>query len=949
MGCIENMKLLKTRINFIITMIAIVVISACSNKSPDDEKVASFSGEAIKYHKFELDNGLTVVLHQDESDPLVNVNVTYHVGSAREEYGRSGFAHFFEHMMFQGSQNVADEEHFKLITEAGGNMNGTTNTDRTNYFQTVPANQLEKVLWLEADRMGFLLPAVTQAKFENQRETVKNERAQRVDNQPYGLRSERTAEALYPKGHPYSWSTIGYVEDLDRVNLDDLKAFFQRWYGPNNAVLTIGGDLDVEQTKAWVYQYFGAIPSGPDVSDAAKQPAVLPETRYIIIEDKVHLPLLQVTYPTVYAYHADEAPLDVLASILGEGKTSLLYKNMVKNGLAVQAFASHPCRELACEFTLLSLANPQNVSNLASLNDIIQTTLSEFEKRGVQDDDLQRVKSSIETNYIYGLQSVEGKVNIMAASQTFQDEPDPVNAELARYNAVTKDDVLRVYNKYIKGKHSVVLSIVPQGQRNLAVTESNFTLPNREIPVSKALVAFSETPAIIDSFDRSVKPQVQANKAVSVPDFWSHAFDNGIQVLGVESSETPTLTMTISLEGGVLLDSIEQPGVANLTANLLNESTENFSAEEIANELSLLGSSILFDANGRYLNIYVQTLTKNARKTMTLLAEKMLMPAFKQDDFQRVKQRTMQSIQQGLKNPSVLASRGQDKIMYSTESRLGLPGEGTLESIQSISLDDVKRFYDNYFRPNHATIVAVGDVDKKASIELLDFVTNWQAQDYLIPDFTIDNAAQKGKLYIVDNPGGVQSVVNIFRHAPVYDSFDEHFKLTLANFPLGGMFNSRINLNLRENKGYTYGARSHFSGGKQTGEFLASADVTAKFTLESIQELLSEIDQYQAHGMTKDELAFLQSSYSQSDALEYETPRQKAGFLLRLLSLDLKKDYTAKQQEIIKSITTTELNALSAKWLNSDNMHILVVGDAATLSESLKPLGRRIEVIDVPN
>jgi len=268
---------------------------------------------------------------------------------------------------------------------------------------------LEKVLWLEADRMGFLLPAVTQEKFENQRATVKNERAQRVDNQPYGLRGERTGEALYPEGHPYSWSTIGYVEDLDRVGLADLKAFFKRWYGPNNAVITIGGDIDIAQTKAWIEQYFASIPRGPEVTYDAKQPASLTSTRYITLEDKVHLPLLQVTIPTVYAGHADEAPLDVLADILGGGKTSLLYKNMVKNGYAVQAFAGHPCRELACEFQLLALANPQTVSDLKSLNDIINASLTEFEARGVQDDDLRRVKAGIEAGTIFALQSIREK------------------------------------------------------------------------------------------------------------------------------------------------------------------------------------------------------------------------------------------------------------------------------------------------------------------------------------------------------------------------------------------------------------------------------------------------------------------------------------------------------------------------------------------------------------
>lgn len=936
----------KKSILFFLLGFALAFISACSHLNT--QQVLRFKGDHIPHYKYELENGLTVILHQDTSDPLVNVNVTYHVGSAREDYGRSGFAHFFEHMMFQGSLNVEDERHFKIITEAGGTLNGTTNTDRTNYFQTVPANQLEKVLWLEADRMGFLLPAVTQEKFEIQRDTVKNERAQRVDNQPYGLRFEKTAEALYSIGHPYSWSTIGYVEDLDRVTVDDLKAFFQRWYGPNNAVLTIGGDIDIKQTKLWVEKYFGRIPKGLEVKADEKQPAILDETRYITLEDRVHLPLLQITFPTVYAYHEDEAALDVLASILGEGKTSILYKNMVKNGLAVQALASHPCRELACEFTILALANPQQVKDLSTLNQIVQDSLAEFEQRKVQTDDLKRVKSAIESNYIYGLQSVQGKVNIMASSEIFKGQPDTVASELARYNNVTAEDVMRVYNKYIKNKDSVVLSVVPLGQTQLAVSEQNFTLPERVFDDSSPAQIELTTVNITDTFDRSIEPNASANKAVSIPEFWEHEFDNGIKMLGVESNETPTLSLTIRIEGGTLLDPLSKIGLASLTAQMLNESTKNFSNEEIANKLSLLGSSISIISSRRYTTIYVDTLTKNAAETLSILQEKMLDPGFLQDDFERLKQRTLQALQQSLKNPSVLASRGRDLILYSSDSRLGLPDSGTFESIQSITLEDIKDFYDKYFRPDHATVVKVGDMNRAEILSLMSFLNDWTSQPFELPIFDIEKDIQKGKLFIVDHPGAVQSIVNIFRHAPVYDPYDEYFKLSLVNFPLGGNFNSRINLNLREDKGYTYGANSRFAGGKQTGVFLASADVTAESTKQSIEEFITEIQKYHDNGMTENELNFLKNAYTQSDALEYETPRQKSSFLSRLLSLELDSDFTSKQQSIINNISTDELNILANKWLKIENMHILVVGDAKTLTESLSNLGRDVVLIEVP-
>jgi len=357
----------------------------------------------IPYKKYEMENGLTVILHADDSDPLAHVDITYHVGSGREEVGKSGFAHFFEHMLFQGSENVADEQHFKIISEAGGTLNGSTSPDRTNYFETVPSNQLEKVLWLESDRMGYFLDAVTQEKFEVQRETVKNERGQSVDNRPYGRLPERVGEAMYPEGHAYSWSTIGYIEDLNRVDVNDLKKFFLRWYGPNNATLTIGGRFDEAQVLTWVDKYFAPIPRGAEVADPEKPEVTLDANRYISMQDTVALPLLYMAYPTVSHYHEDEAPLDVLMFILGQGETSLLYKNMVKNGIAVQASAGHACQELSCTFTVFALPNPASGNTLADLEKIVRDSLDEFEERGVVEDDVERVKMTIVAGMIFGL------------------------------------------------------------------------------------------------------------------------------------------------------------------------------------------------------------------------------------------------------------------------------------------------------------------------------------------------------------------------------------------------------------------------------------------------------------------------------------------------------------------------------------------------------------------
>ncbi len=902
----------------------------------------------IAYKKYKLSNGLTVVLHEDHSDPLVHVDVTYHVGSAREEVGKSGFAHFFEHMMFQGSEHVGDDQHFKIITEAGGEMNGSTNSDRTNYYQTVPANQLEKVLWLEADRMGFLLPAVTQEKFEIQRDTVKNERGQRLDNRPYGLRAERNSEALYPVGHPYSWQTIGYVEDLDRVNVNDLKAFFKRWYGPNNAVLTIGGDIDVTQTLAWVNKYFATIPAGPEVKDAPKAPVTLDKDRYVTLEDEVHLPLLQLTFPTVYVRHQDEAPLDVLANILGGGKTSLFYKNMVKDGYAVQAVVSHPCEELACEFQLIALANPAKVTELSTLFDKMMATLDEFEQRDISADDLQRTKSAIEASNIFGLQSVSGKVSSLASDETYTHHPDQVQNDLDRYNNVTADDVKRVYNTYIKGKAKVVLSIVPKGQTQLAAREADFTPPARDIPATAQVQAEDvKAPDIHDSFDRNAMPKAGPTPVVKVPEFVKQTWKNGIQVLASQTSETPTVTISFAMEGGSLLDPIDKAGLASLTASMMNESTENLSNEELANQLALLGSSIRFSAAGRTTQVTVSSLSKNLDKTLAILQQQLFTPAFLPEDFNRLKQRLMQSIEQGLKDPDTLASMATDELMYGKDSRLGLPDGGTLETIRNITLDDVKGFYADYYSPAKGSLVVVGDIAPTELENRLSFLANWQGSDYSVPHFSNHFDASEPRIYLVDKPGSAQSVIRLLRPDLPYDALGEQFRSKLMNFALGGMFNSRVNMALREEKGYTYGARTWFAGGKETGAFMASSDVKQPNTGDAIAELLAQVKNYQANGMTEQELDMMRSAFTQSDALKYETPGDKAGFLRHLLTFNLDGHYTEEQNAIIRSISLDELNQLAGKKLDTDSMQILVVGDASVVTPQLESLGRKIVPLSV--
>ena len=941
-----------------------IAISGCQSKNPPEStdsiaalpdgitlletvEKGSRGGIVIPYRKYELDNGLTVILHEDLSDPLVHVDITYHVGSGREEVGKSGFAHFFEHMMFQGSENVGDEQHFKIVSESGGTLNGSTSTDRTNYFETVPANQLEKMLWLEADRMGFFLDAVTQEKFEIQRETVKNERGQRVDNQPYGRLNERVNEALYPEGHPYSWQTIGYIEDLNRVNVNDLKEFFLRWYGPNNATLTIGGKFDEAETLAWINKYFGPIPRGPEVANPEKPVVTLAADRYLSMEDNVALPLVYMAFPTVHLYHEDEAPLDVLMYVLGQGETSLLYKNVVKNGLAVNASAGHGCQELSCTFTVFALPNPASGTTLADLERIVRASLDEFETRGVVDDDLTRVKMSIVSGMIYSLESVAGKVTRLASHQTYTGNPNFTGDDIARYENVTKQDVMRVYRQYIKGKPSVVMSIVPPGQLSMIAKEDTWSRYERELPdyepISEEDLAFRRAE---DDFDRSVMPPSGDNPSVVLPEIWRAKLDNGIEVLGAVNSETPTVAIQLRIEAGQRSESLDKLGLAAMTAAMLNESTTQRTNEELSNELQKLGSMVQFAAGNDNTMLTIRSLSENLDETLTIAAERLLQPKFDEDDFERVKAQTLQAIRQGKKQPATTAATVYQMLLYGKDNSFSYLNIGTEESVVELTLDDVKGFYADNYSPTITSIVAVSDQAKDTLVGKLSVFENWEGSDVIGVGLNEFPEIGETRIYLVDKPGAAQSEIRIGKRALIFDATGDYYRANLMNYTLGGAFNSRINLNLREDKGYTYGAFSAFSGTRDYGSFTAQAAVRTDTTGDSIVQFENEIRNYAESGISETEMAFTRRAIGQRDARNYETPAQKLGFLSQILVYDLDDDFIDEQNDILAAIGREELSELAAEQLTMDDMIIVVVGDKKTILPDLQDLGYEIVELD---
>ena len=924
------------------------MLSTLSHAQPKlIEKISKEGDElVIPYEKYQLPNGLTIIVHEDHSDPIVHVDVTYHVGSAREEIGKSGFAHFFEHMMFQGSDNVADEQHFKIITEAGGTLNGTTNRDRTNYFETVPSNQLEKMLWLEADRMGFLLDAVTQKKFEVQRETVKNERGQNYDNVPYGLVSEVTAKNLYPYGHPYSWLTIGYIEDLNSVNANDLKNFFLRWYGPNNAVLTIGGDVSTGEVLKLAEKYFGAIPRGPEVAPVRVPVTKISAKRYISMKDDyAKLPMLRIVYPTVPAYSSDEAPLDCLAEILGRGKDSYFYKNLDKKQIAVNSIMYQSNTELSGELVVSII--PFKGKQLSDIEKAVQDIFADFEKNGVTDDDIEKFRNSREAETIYGLESVSGKVSQLASYQTFLGNANYIGKDLQRYRNVTKEDVMRVYNQYIKSQNPLVVSVTVKGDEKNIAGKDNYTVSNTGYKAPNYGYDALTYNKAKDNFDRSKTPQSSTNPVVKVPEYWRKDLPSNIEVIGSKTNEVPIINITLQFKGGQMMETADKAGLANLFATMMQEDTKNYTAEQFSVALDKLGSSISVYSTIDDIQVSITTLAKNLDKTMALAEERLLHPQFTEDAFIRNKSKLIENLRNSKTRAAFIASNTFGKIQYGRGSVYGWPHQGTEATVENIQLSDINNYYKNFISKTGAKAIIVGDIEEKQALAAIDFVQQLPATKIILPQVAKVPMPGKTKIFFIDVPNAAQTEFRIgYVTNNTYDALGNHYKTSIINYPFGGAFNSRLNLDLREDKGWTYGARSAYTADKHTGSYFFSAGIKANATDSALADIVSIMKTYKTNGLTPEELKFTQMSIGQSEARKYELGYQKAGFLSNILEYNLSADFPKKQNELLNKLTVADLEPIIKQYApDVDNINILLVGDKAKVMNNIKKLG--FEVVEL--
>ena len=913
-----------------------------SENQPILLKEASTNPIDIPFEKWQLSNGLKVLIHEDKSDPLVHVHVTYHVGSNRETAGKSGFAHFFEHMMFQGSENVPDEKHFKIINDAGGNMNGNTTYDRTVYFQTIPSNYLETALWLEADRMGFLLNAVTPEKFENQRDAVKNEKYQNQISRQYGMSYEILGQNLYPPSHPYNWPVIGYVDDLDRATLEDLKNFFLRWYGPNNAILTITGDVNSEEVLPLVQKYFGSIPRGAEVKKLGSMVPRLSSDIYTGYTDNVYLPMTDIVFPTVPNYHKDEAPLDMLAALMGDGKKSIFYKNFVKSEKAIQAEVSHPCRELAGEFhfTVLTFPDWQEDQGIY-FNNVeadIRNTIVEWEEKGFTDEDLEMVKTEMISQSFDMKTSISTKATMISQWEWLGRGKYNVSSEIARYEKVTRADIMRVFNKYIKNRKAVINQVRPKSPfvkelDSLISRNPNADLILKEDPQYDNLI-YNKASSEFDACCRHTQPEPAAPKTPKIPEYHIENFDNGLKTIFSQTNEVPKVYIRLKINGGSLLENSKKVGVADLTAQMMNESTLNKSSEDISVALQKLGSTVSFSSDGDKTTLFIESLTDNFSQTMSIVEEKLLSPAFNEEDFKRIKKSNSEGLESMKKNSQYLASSTMGKVLFG-ETPYG--NSMSEKSLKKIKLKDVKEFYNNY-SPNISELVAVGNISKDEFYSQLDFLKKWKNKNINIPsnfEFPPDNTTQ---IYLLDKEGATQSYIMMGHKSDSYDADGEFFKSQIMNKSLGGGASGRLFLNLREDKGYTYGAYSFFMGEKQTGMFGIQTSVKTEATDSALTEIFSILDNYTNIGLTNEELTSTKESFLNSASMKYETPNQKLGFLNRILTYDLDPSYINKQADILNAMTLNEINTIASNKIKPNEMAIVIVGNKYLIKKKLENL-----------
>jgi zinc protease len=868
----------------------------------------------IPYEKFVLDNGLTLIVHEDHKAPIVAVNVWYHVGSKNEKEGKTGFAHLFEHLMFNGSENYNDD-YFKPFDRVGATgMNGTTNFDRTNYFQEVPKNALDMALWMESDRMGHLLGAIDQARLDEQRGVVQNEKRQ-GENQPYGKVFTTAFRNIFPAGHPYSWPVIGYMEDLEAASLEDVQEWFKEYYGAANAVLVVAGDVTPQQVLERVEHYFGHIPPGPPLT---KQDVWIPQV------EGVHRQVMQDRVPQARVYkiwqmpeigHPEATTLDLVAGILSEGKTSRLYKRLVfDDQIASDVAAFAFPLEISGLFGVIATAMPGQ--DLAAVDAAIEEEVARFLAEGPTADELERIVTTRKADFIRGVERVGGfggKSDILAQNEVYLGDPGSYRTTLARWEAADAAALTAAANKWMARGH-YALDVHP----------------------------FDEYSTAENTVDRSAIPAPGPAPEVAFDDFERFELSNGLRVVLAQRGAVPVVNLRLMVNAGYAADQFSLPGAANLAMDMLDEGTANRSALEISDELSLLGATLESGSNLDVSTVSMSALKEKLAGSLDLFADVILNPTFPDEDYARLQKQQLATIAQEKVQPVGMALRVFPKLIYGDGHAYSMPftGSGTEESVQQIDTGTLKTFHREFFKPNNATLVAVGDVSRDELQPLLEKqFRRWKSGD--VPQKNIEFVAtpSKSTVYLVDRPDSEQSVIFAGHVAPPKNN-EREIAIEAMNEVLGGSFNARINMNLREDKHWSYGARSLLIDAEGQRPFLVYAPVQTDQTSASMAEIYREVSEIRGERPpTPDEVTRAKDKSTLTLAGRWETANAVADSLAEMVRFGLPDDYWNRYPEQVRALSDEQISTAASDVVKPDGLVWVVVGDRAKIEPAIRELG----------
>jgi len=868
----------------------------------------------IPFQKFVLGNGLTVIVHEDHKAPIVAINVWYHVGSKNEKPGKTGFAHLFEHLMFGGSEHSSGRYIDTMEKIGATDLNGTTNNDRTNYFENVPTSAVDLTLWMESDRMGFLLGALDQKTLDLQRGVVQNEKRQ-GENQPYAVSRQLITQNTYPAGHPYSWTVIGDMADLGAASMDDVKEWFKTYYGPSNVTIVLAGDIDFKTAKEKVEKYFGNIPPGPPVAHQEVWIARMTGTHRQIVQDRVPQARIYKVWNIPDYGNADAVYLDMVSDVLTLGKTSRLYKRLVYDDqIATDAGAFVNLNEIGGQF--LEQATAQPGQGLAQVEKALDEELARFLKDGPTAEELTRVKAQHEASFVRGIERIGGfggKSDRLAQSQVFLGSPDAYKVALKKVQDATAEDLKAVANRWL--------------------SDGVYVLEVRPFPDYKAAATGA---------DRAKAPDVGVPPDLKLPKLQHATLSNGLKVILAERHEVPLINFWLNVDAGYAADQFASPGTASMTMSLLTGGTKTRTALQISDEQALLGAQLAASSNLDVSMVELSTLKSKLDPSLGLFADVILNPVFPDSDFKRQQQQQRARIQREKNTPIQMALRVFPGLIYGPGHAYGNPltGSGTTESVDKLTRDSLVKFHETWFKPNHATLVIAGDTSlAEVTPKLEKLFANWKAGQ--IPEKNIKNVQlpEKSVVYLIDKPGALQSIIFAGNIAPPRANPKE-IAIEAANDGLGGMFGSRLNMNLREEKHWSYGATSLLWAARGQRPFLAVAPVQTDKTKESLAEMNKEFRGILGdHPVTADELARVQANETLSLPGSFETLDALGQSMIDIVRFGLPEDYYETYAGKVRALKTGDVEDGAKAIVHPDHLIWVVVGDRAKIEAGIKELG----------